>query len=306
MKRILVTGATGLIGRHCVPALLMRGYEVHGLVPPQESVAPGAEVVWHAGDLFDAAAVGQLVDDVRPSHLLHLAWITTPGLFWNSPENLRWVEASLALVRAFHAAGGRRVVMTGSCAEYDWDHGCCREGVTPLRPATLYGRAKHALHTLVEGLAGQAGMSAAWGRVFFLYGPQAHPARMPGCVIRALLAGEIAACTEGNQIRDFLHASDVGHALAALVDSAVEGPVNIASGEPVRLAEMVRMVAEIIGRPELVRLGALKTPAGEPPILVADVRRLKEEVGWTPRFDLKSGLTDTVSRWAKNSLRCAS
>lgn len=307
MKRILVTGASGLIGHYSVPALLARGYEVHALVPPQECLA-GADpaVIWHPGDLFDAPAVAQTLAAIRPSHLLHLAWITTPGVFYQSPENLRWVEASLALVRAFQAAGGQRLVVAGSCAEYDWDYGYCRENVTPLRPATLYGQAKHALHLLIEGFASQTGLSAAWGRIFFLYGPRAHPARMPGCVIAALRAGEVAACSAGTQIRDFLHAADVGDALAALVDSPVEGAVNIASGTPVRLAEMVQVVAQLLGRPDLVRLGAVPTPEGEPPLLVADVRRLRQEVGWTPRFDLQQGLADTVQRWAENSLRRAS
>ncbi len=305
MKRIVVTGATGLIGRHCVPALAGRGYEVHGIAPPQEGRA-GSDVVWHAADLFDADAVTRLMEEVGASHLLHLAWITTPGLFWNSPDNVRWVEASLGLVRAFQAAGGRRILVAGSCGEYDWDHGYCREDVTPLRPATLYGQAKHALHLLVEGFASQVGLSAAWGRIFFVYGPGAHPSRMPGCVIRSLRAGETAACSEGSQIRDYLHVVDVADALAALVDSDVEGAVNIASGQPVRLADMIWKVAALIGRPELVRLGALATPPGEPPVLIADVGRLRREVGWTASFDLDGGLADTVRQWNDDALQRAS
>ena len=57
---------------------------------------------------------------IRPEVLIHLAWYAEHGKYWTSPENVRWVEASLALLRGFAAAGGRRVVMAGTCAEYEW------------------------------------------------------------------------------------------------------------------------------------------------------------------------------------------
>src|SRR5215207_5082472 len=83
------------------------------------------------------------------------------------------LQASLALLRAFAAAGGRRAVVAGTSAEYDW-HAVgrrCHERRTPLRPATLYGAAKHALHTAAAPYAEQVGFELAWGRVFFVYGP---------------------------------------------------------------------------------------------------------------------------------------
>ncbi len=58
--------------------------------------------------------------EVQPTHLLHFAWIATPGVYWDSAENFRWVSAGERLLRSFRAHGGRRVVMAGSCAEYDW------------------------------------------------------------------------------------------------------------------------------------------------------------------------------------------
>jgi len=141
MSRILLTGATGFIGRHVLPRL--QG-DVHAVT--RHASPAGDGVTWHRADLLASAAI---VTEVRPEVLVHLAWYVEPGRYWTAPENIRWVEASLALLRAFAAAGGRRAVLAGTSAEYDWQAlgGRCHEQRTPLRPATLYGAAKHALHT---------------------------------------------------------------------------------------------------------------------------------------------------------------
>src|SRR5439155_6654344 len=137
-------------------------------------------------------AVRALLAAVRPTHLLHLAWIATPGVYWTSPENHRWVEASLHLLRCFAAGGGRRAVLTGTCAEYDWSAaGVCHETQTPLRPTTVYGVCKDELRRRAEEVCRAAGVSLAWARLFFLYGPGEHPARLFPGVVQALRAGRV-------------------------------------------------------------------------------------------------------------------
>lgn len=286
MRRVVVTGATGFIGRHTPGLLATRGFEVH----PVSS---------RDADLLDRNASEALIRKLQPTDLLHLAWYAEHGKFWTSPENDRWVEASLELLRAFADFGGRRAVIAGTCAEYDWNgDGLLSEDSTPLAPATPYGAAKARLHVEAASVAAEAGVSLAWGRIFFVYGPGEDPRRLVASVARALIAGEPAACTHGEQVRDFLHAGEVADALATLLASNVEGPVNIGSGEPTRIKEIVAEVAHATGRPDLVRLGALPANPDEPPRLVADVRRLREEVRWKPRGSLAQGIADTVAWWA--------
>jgi nucleoside-diphosphate-sugar epimerase len=133
--------------------------------------------------------------------------------------------------------------------------------------------------------------------VFFLYGPDEHPARLVPSVIQSLLRGEPALCSAGTQVRDFLHVVDVARAFAALVHSSVTGPVNIACGHPTAIAEVVHILGEECGHPELVRLGARPLAANDPPDLTADATRLLSEVGFRPRFDLRMGLRDAVAWW---------
>ena len=297
MKRVLVTGGGGFIGRHALPELTARGWEVHaaGRAPLPEDAA--RSVIFHHCDLLAEGEAARVVAAVRPSHLLHLAWNAVPGRFWTDPDNLDWVASSLRLHRAFAAAGGRRAVFAGTCAEYDWSCAELSEATTPLVPRTLYGKAKNALRQLIEDTAAPLGVNVAWGRIFFLYGPDEAPVRLVPSVITALLRGEPALCSHGRQERDFLHVADVARAFVAVLESEHSGPVNIASGSALPLAAVIDAIARIVGRPDLVRLGARPAPADDPPRLGADTRVLFDRIGFRPRFDLDAGLRDVVAWW---------
>jgi nucleoside-diphosphate-sugar epimerase len=289
-RRVLVTGASGFIGRRVLDPLVAAGHEVHAV---SRAGGSAGRVTWHAADLLESAAV---IGTVRPDVLVHLAWYAEHGAFWTSAENVRWVEASLVLLRAFAEAGGRRAVMAGTCAEYDWAYGdgTLREDTTPLRPATLYGAAKTGLYQVARAYGAEAGFELAWGRVFFLYGPDEAPERLFGSVARALLAGEPARTSHGEQIRDFLHVDDVGSAFAALVDSPVTGAVNIGSGAGVSVRTLIEEIARSAGCLDLVELGALPRRSGEPDRLVADARRLHDDVGFRPALSLRDGVAAAV------------
>ncbi len=296
---MLLTGAAGFIGRHCLELMLEKGYEVHAV--STRSFSDNVEGLhWHRADLTEPAHVRKLMEKIAPTKLLHLAWYVTPGSCWSSLENIRWVEASLQLLREFINCGGRRVVVSGSCAEYDWRYGYCSEELTPAGPRSLYGAGKHALQVMVDALSLEGGLSAAWGRIFFLYGPHEHPGRLVPSVINSLLRGEPAECTHGKQLRDFLYVKDVAAALVKLLESDFEGPVNIASGEAVALKTIINAIAHQLDGQDLLRLGARPVPEREPPILVAETELLRRQVGWKPAYTLEQGLEETIRWWKEN------
>ena len=302
MKRVLVTGPNGFIGRHCLPFLLERGYELHGVVPENGLQLDIPGVKWHIADLLNTIHAQALIERVGPTHLLHFAWYAKPGEYWTSMENLRWLQASLDILQIFKRHGGQRVLMAGTCAEYDWRYGYCSEYITPLNPATLYGTCKKSLYEILMSFSRQEGLSASWGRIFFLYGSNEYPSRLIPSVINSLLAGRPAPCTMGSQIRDFMHVEDVASAFAALLDSQMEGAVNIASGEPVTIRNIILRIAEKLDRSDLVQFGAIPTPKVEPPLLLADVNRLRQEIGWTPLYNLDAGLDKTIDWWKRQKV----
>jgi nucleoside-diphosphate-sugar epimerase len=320
-KRVLVSGAGGFIGRWSVPALLRLGYDVHAVLSGQANRTipeqlQGAKIYF--ANLLDASAVDRLTSKVRPSHLLHFAWIATPGVYWNSAENFRWLTASEHLLHSFRANGGGRVMMAGSCAEYDWSRvEVCDELSSPLAdanaaplndaaarppndaaaPASPYAACKIALQRILAEVGRREHLSTAWGRIFFQFGPYEHPDRLVPSVICNLLLNRAALLSHGRQIRSFLHVADVGEAFATVLDSELEGPVNIGSDERIALAELVERIGREVGRPELLRLGARSSPPQEPTLLVPEIHRLRDEARWRPRFTLNEALSDTIAWW---------
>lgn len=295
MKRVLVTGISGFIGCHAIEPLLARGFEVHGVATGSRPAPPS--VTLHTVDLLAPGAAEALVKKVEPTHLLHLAWVNNPGRAMMSLDNVRWVATSLELFRAFVEAGGRRAVLVGSCAEYDWKFAELHETTTPLRPGSIYGAAKNALREVVEAVSRQTGVSTAWARLFFLFGPHEPAGRLVSEIASGLVAGRVINTTEGRQERDFLHVADAASALVQLLDGSVTGVINVASGQCVPVRQVIDTLGKLSGRPDLLAIGARPTSPDEPMRLAANVSRLHREVGFAPRYPLDEGLAATLQWW---------
>lgn len=297
MKKVLVTGGTGFVGSHCLPILSADSqYEVHATYHGSK-IGGLNNVTWHKVDLLHPDAVFSLLPEIRPTHLLHLAWYAVPGKFWSSLENFKWVSSSFSLLQAFAECGGVRCVFAGSCAEYDWQYGYCSEIITPCNPATIYGTCKNSLQVMIDAFCKNSGLSHAWGRMFFLYGPNEPRQKLISSVITSLLKQQSAFCSHGNQIRDFLYVQDVASAFVALLGSDVQGVVNISSGTPVALKEIILTIAEMLDSKELVQFGAIPVGKSEPDLLVGSNRRLIDESGWSPKYNIMTGLESTIKWW---------
>jgi nucleoside-diphosphate-sugar epimerase len=186
------------------------------------------------------------------------------------------------------------VAFVGTCFEYDFDYGYLSE-TTPTRPASLYAAAKTSTRLLCEQMARQRGVSFIWLRPFYQYGPFEDPRRLVPHVIDTLLAGGEAAITRGTQVRDFLHVADVGSAIAAAATSSLTGAVNVGSGQPITVREIVHTIGELIGGPVRIKFGARPDNPTDPPFICANTQKLLAGTTWTPRFDLRSGIADTIA-----------
>lgn len=308
-RRVLVTGGTGFIGRQTVAPLMDRGFDVwltsRGGLPEDlvKCIRRHPDRIHHRmADLLQPETPAALVKEIQPTHVLHLAWDTRHGLFWTSPENEAWVSASERLLRAFADCGGQRLVAAGTCVEYAAADYPISEAAGTLEPTTPYGRAKLAFRERVREAADRLSLSTAWGRVFHLFGPHEKLPRLVPAAIDSLLRGDSFRATEGTQVRDYSSVVDVATAFAVILDSDFHGDINVASGVPSTVADVLGCIGRIVGRPELIRLGVMPSQPHDPPVLAADATQLRSRFGDLFPVALETRLREMVDWWRRHGM----
>jgi nucleoside-diphosphate-sugar epimerase len=300
--RVVVTGANGFIGAHTVRALVTSGDDVIAFVRADSDLSRltdvAAEISVVEVDILDRDSAAASVRRAKPEACIHAAWYAEPGRYLTSERNIPFVTATVDLAVACAREGAGRFVGLGTCFEYEPRTQPLTED-DAVRPWTLYGATKLATWLILQQLGTLVGLGTAWARLFYQYGPNERPERLVPTTICSLLRGEEALATPGRQVRDFLHAADVGRAIVAIAGSDALGPVNVSSGRPVTVADIINMIGRILDRGDLIRLGAIPYGSGDPMHVVGDNGRLRS-LGWAPQYGLEQGLADAVHWW-----RCA-
>lgn len=296
-RKVLVTGASGFVGQPVVRALVERGYEVHALA--RTSMSPKNGVIWHEVDLFDAGAVEGLLAAHRFSKLIHLAWYTGKGCH-TSLDNLAWLKASLGLLRAFAENGGECFVGAGTVSEYEYKYGYLTEGITPTHPGTLYGESKTSLFNVGTAFCAKTGITFKWPRIFNLYGPHERKEKLIPSVILSCLRGEDVKVSDCKRYQDYLFVQDVATGIVDVMESDSDGPVNICSGEPLYLRDLVMAICKMTEYKGDVLWGSIPSAFDEALVVGNNARLLK--TGWQQRYTLEQGLRATIEWW-RESLR---
>lgn len=196
-------------------------------------------------------------------------------------------------MKSFMEMGGERVVVSGSCAEYKVPRmGPCLEGRTAVEPTTPYGIAKAALHAELCGYAERTGLSVGWARIFFVYGQGEPMSKLISSVIRDSASGRQLDIRDPHRLVDYISVEDAGRALAMLLDSSLEGAVNIGSGNPRTVARVANIVLGLL--PTLQRVKPIKELQASAGGLYADTTRLRHELGFSSRVTLEQGISEMI------------
>ncbi len=294
IKRVLLTGASGFLGRALGAQLVQQGIEVHGLTRGIRGYKlPG--IILHDYDLLSSTPLEPLLSSIDATCIIHTAWHTDHSDFWTSSKNIAWLSASLRLFQAFISCGGSCIVGIGSCAEYDWSFGFLNEQRTPLAPSSLYGAAKSSLARITEFIAAEYGVKFIWPTLFWLFGEHENPNRFCADLISSLLKDEVFTISNGEFIRDYLSVADAAEAIIATIESNILGRINIASGIPVSLKDFANSIADHLGLRASLRFSATSKVTPAFPLIVADTTRLRSEVGWKPSVNPADRIQATIS-----------
>lgn len=288
-KKVLLTGSTGLIGREALAPLIANGFDVYALTIEDTPNIKGISYI--KANLFDYESIEKIVKDISPNYLLHFAWITSEG-YLQSPLNLDFLAASLNLLKHFSKYGGRRAVLAGTCLEYDLDADMPLKEKSPIAPKNLYSAAKYSLYLTAEKFCRQENISFAWGRIFYVYGKNEHQSRLTPYIINNLQTGQPVVIKHSFLEKDYMYSKDIAAAFVQLLNSNIEGAINICSGNSISLETFSKNIAKKLGKEHLLDLKNL--PAQQAPITVGDNTRLLRELGFSPRYTLDTALDEIL------------
>lgn len=289
MKKVILTGATGLIGQNIVEPLKKTGYEIWALTIDEKN--PDFDINWIKCNIFDENALKQVFEKVKPSHLMNFAWITG-GDYLSNPMNKDFVTAGMNMLKFFKENDGKRAVFSGTCFEYDFIDKPIKED-NPLKPTTLYAQCKNELREKAQKYCSENGLSFGWGRIFYVFGKNEKPGRLTSTIINNFKTGKEVTITCGSLLKDYMYTKDIAGAFAKFLDSDVEGCVNIATGKGISLADFAGKFAKRLNAEGLL---VIKNELGNnPPVIIADTSRLINEVGYKIQYDTDSAIDEILA-----------
>lgn len=276
--KVAVTGATGFLGRHVVPALLARGANVVAAARnPGEVYAAGPGLELATINLRDpegaVSALGQ------PEVLLHLAWEGLPN-YKSDVHLLEELPRQISFLDACKRSGIRRLVVAGTCLEYGMREGELDE-MMPVAPTTAYGHAKDQLHQHLEREAVTGRLDLTWLRIFYLFGPGQAKSSLYSQLKNAVESGAHAiSMSPGDQLRDFLPVETAAAHMGTLaLQERGAGTVNICSGAPIDVAGLARAWLRSWGSKLYLDLGVLPYPDYEPHEFWGSAKKLNATLG---------------------------
>ena len=286
-QRILVLGCSGEIGSRISETFLASGHEVYGIRGSRNCRVKNSNHSCSQMDLLDSSLDLDL-GSIKPDILIHSAWITKPGIFWNSPLNFEWVNASKRIISEFRSAGGKYVVVTSSCAEYSWQGNTRLSELSLTNPLSEYGLAKlEFLNWLQSQIT-----SYLWVRIFFQFGLQEVYGRLIPSMIDEMLAGNQYLIRSSHDVRDFVYIKDVVKVLENLVSKQTNGIVNIGTGEGISVEKVGRMIAKIVGREDLLQF---QISSETKSVVVSDSSKLLSIVGNYKWTNFEEAIVETIN-----------
>ena len=287
MKKVFLTGGTGLIGTQTIPFLQKAGFEIYALTLDENKSENGIRYV--KGNLFDKIQIDNLLSEIMPEYMLHYAWLST-GLF-NDNSNFDFLTSSIDLLKSFAKYGGKRVVMAGTYAEYGYHNETLKETM-PAEPINIYSQCKDFVHQIAEAYCQNNNISFGWGRIFSAFGKEKDPRRLTSDVINHLKNNQEVVIRSGSLVRDYIYTKDIAAAFVKFLESDVNGVVNICTGKDTSIHDYVMKIAQIMEKENLVVFNEQKSP--QQVRVIGDPTRLNKEVGFEPQYSIQQAIEEIL------------
>lgn len=290
--RVLITGATGLIGKEALKPLVDCGFEIYAV--SSKEMSDNHNIKWIKADLLDKNDIKKVFGDIKPEYLLHFAWVAS-GDYLTSDVNVDWLNSSLEMLKQFKLSGGKRAIFAGTCFEYEFDYG---KQCMPLKedgkinPTYVYSKCKNELRERAETFCKNNDISFGWGRIFYVYGIGENPKRLTPHIINSLKNDKEVLINSSQLVKDYMYTKEIARAFVEFLNSDVQGIVNICTGKGISLGEYCTNIAQKLKKEYLLQLG--EKSSHEPPFIIGCNKRLNEEIGFRVKYTLGDGIDEIL------------
>ncbi len=300
LMRLLVVGGSGFIGRHIVSHAIGLGWDVTvlGLTPRPDNEGVSSRVRYVAADLVNAAALKKVLGEASFEYVVNCGGYIDHRPFGDGGRKVfdTHFAGVLNLAESLNRDVLRSFINIGSSDEYG-NNPSPQVETQREAPISPYSLGKVAATHFLQMLHRTENFPATTLRFFLTYGPGQDKCRFLPQIISGCLEGRSFSVSEGKQLRDFCFVQDtVAAVFAAFTSSSAKGEViNIGSGQPVSIRQMIEAVQRVVGG-GVPKFGEVAYRSGENMSLVADVSKAKAMLDWQPMVSLDRGLEQTI-KW---------
>jgi len=269
-NRILLTGASGFVGKHVLRRLSKLGHQITVVTRNRESSkfdkSFKIDRYIETKNLFLEDLEWWKLALMDVDIIVHLAWYVEPNKYLHSHLNFDCAQGTMTIARAATELQISRFVGIGTCFEYDLSYGYLSTS-TPLKPSSVYSATKISTFMMLSEWFKNHHLSFLWCRLFYLFGEGEDNRRLVSYIRERLEKGSPAELTSGRQIRDYLDVEEASRLIVESVFSEKVGPLNICSGIPISVRELAEKIADEYNRRDLLKFG-LRTENDVDPYII--------------------------------------
>ena len=293
--KALVIGGAGFVGNYLIERLSSDGHKVYATCLANEKIE-NAECESFNLDILDKSAVKDILSDVKPDWIFHLAAQSSVSYSWKNPQltvdvNIKGTVNVLDAMREL-GLDKTRIILIGSGEEYGYirEGACPIKETEPLNPGNIYAATK-ACQSMIGSIYARAyGMDIVMVRAFNHIGP----AQLTQFVVADFCnqAAEIAVK------RDFTDVRDIVRAYELLAEKGVSGKIyNVGSGKAVLIEDILKLIVSKSTAEITVSVDKARLRPADVPVIEADISEIKADTGWEPEISLEKTIEDTLNYW---------
>lgn len=287
--KVLLIGASGLLGRQISSELVSRNYS---LLKVGNSNSNYNDIKMN---LHDSLSLRKLLIEIRPTYVINTAWVTNPLKYRNSAENRTYMKSSVKLAEICVETKVSTYVGIGTSAEYGSTYGVLNCDVDKVSPNNRYGFYKNKTFKIIQQISSSSSMNFIWLRVFQAYGTGENPERLIPSLIDTLSNNDRFKIQNPSTVLDFISSRDVSNALLYCLERQIYGCVDVGTSRGTSVYALAEEIKNIIGCGQLQLLDDHRHDFFPSNLRVVspNSRLLKE--GWSPRDNLTEGLKWVIS-----------